>query len=523
MSRRSNGDFFNPGLEKAQQAAVKIGFSRVIFPEFPDDHPEKPTDFNDLHRLYGLDAVRARIDEALAAPMPPPPKAAVPAPKRREPPDNHPDRVEWESQLIYRDRDGHFLAENSVNYKLVICNHPRLRHCFAYDEFHLCTMVVQPPPWAEDAGKSFEVHPLSDTDIRNADYFLQKTKNLKGSKEKTGDAIEECGLINAFHPARDYLDALVWDGTPRIDSWLEVYVGGKDKKPYMCAVGRIWLIAAVNRIMEPGCKFDNMLILEGPQEAGKSLTFEILSRFGPSDSYETYFMNTFNIANSEDTDELMKLSGALIVEIQEMSGFNKKDDEAMKKFITTTHDTYRAPYGRRPAKWPRQFVLGGTYNPRDGIFKDSTGLRRFWVVETGDRIDLAGLERDREQLWAEAVYRYKQGESLLLPKEIAAMAKEAAEERRIIDDSTADVLAHAKGRLFFETRDILKGMGISLQPGKSQAESRTVNDILRIQGYRRCKKKRGGVSVWGWEPPYGSGVTLSSKPERDDVVEEVEF
>jgi len=484
----------NTGLRKAEQAAVKIGYARVIWPVFPQD--SRHSDFNDLLTAEGEDAVRARIDEALVAPMPPPPKPKKP-PAVQEPPDNLPDRVDWEEQLIFKDKYGN-LAENSINYKLVICNHPRLRHCFAYDEFHLCTMVVQPPPWVEDAGQAFAVHPLSDTDIRNADYFLQKTRGLKGSKEKTSDAIEECGLNNAFHPARDHLMGLVWDGTPRLDNWLITYVRGKDNPQYLRAVGCKWLVAGVKRLMEPGCQMDNILILEGAQDAGKSRTFRTLSRFGPPESYHEYFMDTFNIGASDDTDELMKLAGSVIIEIQEMSGFNKRDDDAMKKFISTTHDTYRAPYGRRPQKWPRQFILGGTYNPKDGIFTDSTGLKRFWVVEAGDSIDLAGLERDREQLWAEAYHRYKQGESLFLSPEMRELAREAAEERRIIHVMTDEVLAAAKHKKFFTTKDILKEMGIALKlDQKSQGESRVVNDILRVNGFRRCKKTKANRSLWG--------------------------
>lgn len=512
----------NTGIVKATQAAAKVKYARVVYPVFPEDC--RDTDWNDLALREGEDTVRARIDEALSAPLEEPPAPVKPKqlPKpRKPPPDSHGGLVNWQEQLIYRDKDGHFLSEHSVNYQLLICNQGGLAECFAYDEFHLCTMVVQPLAWSQD---NFEVHVVNDSDIRNVDYFLQKSRNLKGSPEKVIGAIEECGLKNSFHPARDHLDGLVWDGKPRLDNWLLTYVKAKDDPAYLRAVGRIWLVAAVKRLMEPGCKFDNMLILEGPQESGKSMTFEILSRFGPPDNYKAYFMNTFNIGESEKTDELMKLAGSVIIEVQEMSGFNRKDDDAMKKFITTTHDTYRAPYGRRPQKWPRQFVLGGSYNPRDGIFKDSTGLRRYWVVATGDKIDLEGLERDREQLWAEAVHRYRSGESLLLTPEISAKAQEAAEDRRIVDDSTHDILEAAAGWNFFETKDILRKIGITIAPGKSQAESRTVCDVLRVNGFRRCKKTRGSRPVWGWEPPLGTKVWKQTEMyEPRETEEEMKF
>lgn len=516
----------NTGIRKAEQAAVKVGFARVVYPVFNQN--ETLSDFNDLAVKEGEDAVRAKIDEAMAAPMPEPPKQK----KLVKAKAGHKPLAGWEEMLIPKDYtvkdapDGTkqkeiiSLRENSINYKLIICNHPRLHKCFAYDEFHLCTMVVSPLPHSEDALKDFQHHPLSETDIRNTDYFLQKLGNLalKGSKEKTLDGIEECGLQNAFHPARDYLSSLVWDGTPRLDNWLITYIRCKDNPAYLRAIGCKWLVGGVKRLMEPGCQMDNILILEGLQDAGKSRTFRTLSRFGPPESCHEYFMDTFNISNAEDTDELMKLAGAVIVEIQEMSGFTKKDDDAMKKFISTTHDTYRAPYGRRPQKWPRQFLLGGTLNPKDGIFKDSTGLKRYWVAETGDVIDLAGLERDREQLWAEAVHRYRQGESLVLSDEMKVMARQAAEERRIVHVMTDEVVAAAKYKKFFTTKEIMQAMGIALKlDQKSQSETFTINDILRVQGFRRCKKSKGGHSVWGWEPPKHTPVQeeLYNEPETE--------
>lgn len=523
----------NSGLRAAEQAAAKDGYCRIIWPQFdPPDHPDRPTDFNDAALIRGEDYVRARIDEALVAPMPDAPAEQEAVPKNAPPaaPKNKDKRqyANWEEQLLIKTitkEEVIKLKENSINYKLIACNHPRLRKVFAYDEFHLCVKVVHPPPWVEDEGKAaeFEVHELNDSDIRNLDYYMQKIGDygLRGAKEKVQDAIEESALKNSFHPARDYLCSRKWDGTPRLDTWLIDYIGcTKDDDDYVRAIGRTWMLGAVARVMEPGYKFDNMLILEGSQNAGKSLALKVMATFGEGEGARTYFMDTFNISNCEDTDELMKLAGVLIVEIQEMSGFNKKDDDAMKKFITTTHDTYRAPYGRRPHKWPRQFVLAGTYNPRYGIFKDPTGLRRYWVVATGDKIDIDGLRDNREQIWAEAVHRFKAGESTILSEDIYRKAADAANERRVFDDATQDVLFAAKGKQFFQTRDILKEMGLPVMPGKSQVESRAVNDILRTEGFERVREVMGGRRVWGWRPPDGAQVQYEMSAE---IEEEIEF
>lgn len=512
---REKGWLINEGHHYATQAAGHIkGFTSS--PPIPEDDPDKRTDFNDLHAMKGLEVVKARIDEVPVPNVPIKKKAEI-----RQPDD-------WAASALIKkiSRDGQqiWFEENSFNYSLIVRNHPRLQGVFAWDEFHLCPMMIQVPPWPKWWNKEaqFKICEVEDPDIRECDYFIQNLGfKLRGSEAKTRGAIEDAALENPIHPLRDYFDELVWDQKPRLDDWLVNYCFcTKDDPDIVRAFGRTWMIAAVKRIYEPGCKFDHMLILEGAQGARKTTALETLATFGDPGSERKAFQNTFRIAHCDDPDELLKLTGALIVEIQEMAGFTRRDDEAIKAFITTTEDTFRAPYARKTKKWPRQFVLAGTYNPKEGIFRDPTGLRRFWVVTVAHKIDIDALRRDRSQLWAEAVHRYKAGESIELSRYLYEKAEVSANKRRLKEDMTQDVLEAMKGRDGFETREVLKELGIPVR-ASSSGESRAIANILRVEGFKRVQEGR----KWLWYQPDETDPKPVKEEEIqiDDQVEEIPF
>lgn len=485
-TKNPKGELTNPGLNFASQAAGSIGGAHVVYPDFPADDAEKRKDFNDLFVSEGPESVMERIN-------------AVPAKTPSiQTPSSAPD-IHWKSKALWKNAENNELKDISFNYALIIGEHPAMEGVFAWDEFHLCVMMVKCPVW-QDSNK-FLVHRLTDQDIRDTDYFLQRLgHNLKGSEDRTRGGIYTAAAKNKIHPARDYFDAQVWDKKPRLDTWLINYCGAKDDdQDYIRAVGRTWLIAAAMRIYEPGAKFDHMLILEGKQGIMKSTLLKELATFGEQKNARSYFTDTFKIKNCTDKDELAKLNGCLIVELAEMSGFNKSDRDELTSFVTTVQDTYRSPYGRELQSYPRQFVLAGTYNPVYGIFTDPTGHRRYWCVGV-KKIDMAALRADKNQLWAEAVYRYKSGESLVLSPEIYAKAEIAAADRRIIDDWTQDVLEFVQRRSFVEVRDVLKGLGIEIK-GRTQKESRRICDILKSEGFERSRRKIGNNVVWGWSPP----------------------
>ncbi len=211
------------------------------------------------------------------------------------------------------------------------------------------------------------------------------------------------GERRAYHPVHDYLARLQWDRKPRIDTWLVDYFGAEDT-PLNRAFGRKILCAAVRRVRHPGCKFDYMLVVEGPQGIGKSSA--ILALCDDRD----WFTDQLEIgADAKVTIE--KTAGHWILEMPELDGLSRRDTNRVKSFIPTMIDSARLSYGRFTSKRPRQFILFGTTN-ESRYLTDTTGNRRFWIVRA-TAADPAGIAAVRDQLWAEAAEK-EAGEDLTL-------------------------------------------------------------------------------------------------------------
>ena len=222
----------------------------------------------------------------------------------------------------------------------------------------------------------------------------------------------------SYHPIRDYFASLPeWDNTPRIDTLLIDYFGADDT-PYVRAVTRKILCAAVRRIYEPGIKFDHILVLNGPQGIGKS-TF--ISKLGME-----WYSDSLSISDMNDKTAAEKLQGYWIHEIGELAGIRKADIDKVKAFISRQDDKYRASYGRRVSAHPRQCIFFGTTNAENGFLRDVTGNRRFWTVRTpgtGAKKPWDITQDDIDQIWAEALHLADQGEKLFLSHELAEYAK----------------------------------------------------------------------------------------------------
>nr|WP_232474850.1 virulence-associated E family protein [Roseomonas rubea] len=239
--------------------------------------------------------------------------------------------------------------------------------------------------------------PLRDTDVSALQEWLQRAGLAGLSKDVTHQAVEARASELAFHPVRGSLEACRWDGTPRVNTWLAAHLGA-ELTDYTSAVGRMFLVALVARIFEPGCKADYMMILEGPQGAGKSSACRILG--GP------WFSDALpDIRSGKDVQQ--HLRGRWLIEVPELFAFGRAETAALKALITRTVERYRPSYGRQEVNEPRQCLFIGTTN-KTVYLQDETGARRFWPVRVG-AIDLAGLERDRDQLLAEAVHLYRHG------------------------------------------------------------------------------------------------------------------
>src|SRR5262245_7933537 len=255
--------------------------------------------------------------------------------------------------------------------------------------------------------------------------------------------MNDAARINSFHPVREYLASLQWDGKPRIDRWLTTYGGAEDDK-YTRAVGALFLIAAVRRVRKPACKFDEMMVLESPQGTDKSSALAVLA------VDEDWFSDDVPL-NVDSKRAIEMLRGRWIVEAAELSGMKKAEVEHLKAFLSRQIDRARMAYGRLPIEVPRQCVVAGTTNKTEYL-RDTTGNRRFWPVLVR-RFNLDALRRDRDQLWAEAAAREAKGESIRLPRELWPTAGQE-QQRRLADDPYVALLDNHLGHLEGKTKAV---------------------------------------------------------------------
>ena len=301
---------------------------------------------------------------------------------------------------LKRDKNG--TPESDVyNCLVVLKQDPALKGKIRLDEFAHRLVVIDDLPWR---GKD-ETPYWTDTDdacLRN--YFA--TKYLIKGKGIIDDALQEVTQDNKFHPVREYLKGLSWDGECRLDTLFIDYIGAEDTE-YIRAVTRKWMCGAVARVMDPGVKFDTAIVLYGSQGLGKSLILERLGR--------KWFNNS--LVDIKTKDALEQIQGSWIVELAELAPTYKNDNEIVKAFISRTSDRFRSPYGRRTEEYPRQCVFAGSTNNLM-FLKDRTGNRRFWPI-TGDKDRKTKhswelSKDDIDQIWAEAFVYWSEGEPLVL-------------------------------------------------------------------------------------------------------------
>lgn len=289
---------------------------------------------------------------------------------------------------------------NHANIMLALREDPAWADIVRYDEMARVIMLMKPLPKtpAKKANGKFKPRPWQDNDATVAQEWFQLAGLTSAAREAIYYAIEARARENASHPVQNYLNGLSWDGVPRIGSWLAKYIGTEDTA-YTQAIGRLFLISSVARILDPGCKVDYMLILEGEQGESKSTACKVLGG-------EWFSDNMPHDVSSKDASQ--HLRGKWFIEVAEMHAMSKSETTALKAFLTRTVEVYRPSYGRAEVYEPRQCVFIGTTN-RDDYLDDETGARRFWPVRVGS-IDIDGLKQDREQLFAEAVHCYHAGE-----------------------------------------------------------------------------------------------------------------
>lgn len=323
----------------------------------------------------------------------------------------------WMQKLDMHPKTG--LVKPTIdNVRIILENDPMLKGKFALNQFAGRGEVLGTLPWSTDTKRRL----WSDTDSNGLYWYLEKAYSITG-RGNIDAALDIHAATHAFNEVQDYLNSLSWDGVPRLDQFFIEYLGAQDNE-YNRAVCRKAFTAAVSRAMQPGCKFDNMLILCGAQGIGKSTLLDKMSRGWFNDSIRTF--------EGKEASEL--LQGVWLVEVAELDAFRRTDVARIKQFLSLRADRYRAAYGRNVRELPRRCVFFGTCNQMD-FLQDTTGNRRFWPVDVGEQPHTKDVWHDLtdaviDQVWAEAKMRWQLGEALYLTGAVEEAAKDKQEQHR---------------------------------------------------------------------------------------------
>lgn len=507
---RDNGLLENIGIIKASEAARSTN-AKIIWPDFAFDDEgleNKFTDFDDYVRHFGKDKIISRLDMAdfissssmgselravLSCVVTNSESASLPTSFSKQSRQDE----NWQ-ELIICDGKGNPVKTSLKNNILFFTHHPTYKGMFKYNEFNHQITVSRCPQWENE--DEFHPHTLTDIDISQAAASLEDY-GMSPDITRTHKAIQVAADNQKFHPAREYFDTLEWDGVERLDNLTTRYFGAdrSDGDEYLAFIGKKWMCAAVKRIYKAGSGFHHILVIEGTQGAGKSSSLKKLATFG-KEKHEAYFTDSVALSDIQNKDTIPKLQGSIIVELAELSGFSKKDDEEIKRWITLDHDLTRLPYERTPKRFDRQFVLAATTNNSDYL-KDPTGNRRFWPFDAKN-IDDEAIERDKEQLWAEAVHLYKNSFDIIPTEHERALAATVTAKRMQVDTWEDDVVKAIenmgfKAREGFKTHEVMNEMGLGLRD-QDFRNSQRVSKIIQTLGYISIVKWFGGKSMRVW-------------------------
>lgn len=409
------------------------------------------------------------------------------------------DAPEWSRNLIY---DKGVLKACLSNVHDILLNDPAWLGVVAFDEFAQRTVKRAPPPFEGGAAGEWD-----GTDDSRTAMWLARKYRFTPSSVMVAEAIEVLGRGHAFHPVRDWLRTLKWDGTPRVDSWLDDYLS-VPRTEYSVRVAAWFLLGMIARVMQPGVKFDYCLVLEGIQGRGKSSTLAILGGewFGDTD------------IDLHNKDSMAALQGKWLYEFPELGSLARTESLKQKSFLSRQVDEYRPVYGRRQIKVPRQTVFSGSTNEWEWN-KDPTGGRRFWPVEVGE-INLAGLASAREQLFAEALVRYQQGERFFPTGDEQRNYFDPEQLKREQGESLVDALhdwvfsverwdAAGNPRPFSAADAAFEGLKLDASKLTRDMQTR-IGIALRKLGCGRVEKRNGMTRYW-YTPPARTGYVGGSQ------------
>ena len=399
---------------------------------------------------------------------------------------------------------------------------PAWHGVLGWNEFTTRIVFRREPPF-KGTGRLGDV--LRDEDIIRMRLWFEKHHGVEVPRQNLLDAARIVAGDNRFHPVQEYLKSLSWDGISRVDTWLEDFCGVTPSSPehqqLVRAVARKWLISCVARAMRPGSKVDTMLILEGKQGLGKSSLLRALAG-------DDLFCDSLLDFGSKDACQTIQ--GVWIYELPELDSLLQAESGSTKAFLTRTFDKFRAPYARAPMVAPRSVVFCGTVN-HGGYLKDQSGNRRFWVVACGDSLNVEGIRKNRDQLWAEARVLFEQGEPWHLSHEEEALMREQHADR-MEDEPWEEAIAawvERQGDSPIAIEKLLENALGMKATSRNPNVTQRVHHILERLGYRRERRdfEKMGRRVYRYvrqrsacptDPlPYCPPVESTSPPASEDA------
>lgn len=406
-----------------------------------------------------------------------------------------------------RNKDGQIVPRSQENIRRAV---QLLDHELSFDEF---------------AGRLLiDGKPMEDREVNDLLTRFEIEFRFQPPEAYFERIIKFLAWSNPFHPVKDYLDSLTWDGEERVDTWL-IHAGGVEDTPYTRAISAIMLVAAVRRIRQPGCKYDEMVVWESSmQGTDKSSAAQALC------PHPAWFSDDLPL-HLKSQQLIEATLGKWIVEASDLAGKRKTEIEQLKAMLSRQVDgPARMAYAHFPVERPRHFILIGTTNS-SAYLTDPTGARRFWPMSIRKRFDAKWIASNRDQLWAEACIREEMGESIRLREELWPVAAEHQEARREIDPWEA-VIRRAlvaippsgddKRRLVAET--VWHALNIPLER-RDRAASLRITDIMQRLGFKRTRVRPHGEEVQigfvqehlGLELDEATAEPLHLVPKKDEV------
>jgi len=452
----------DPGVKAAQAS----GFQYAL--------PPAGQDWNDLHAASGLEAVNTGLQNLIAA------GTSLEAAAREV------TGISADDMNFAMDSRG-AIPFNHHNAMEILTKSDEWKHVFAFDEFAQRKMVMQQIPGAAGNPDKFRPREIKDSDYISVVRWFNMNGFLRANKNTICDVVDASCHENIISPVRHYLEDLgkKAEQDPEDDDYLDQWAirmlgvepQSDEHQLYIYEVSRKWIISAVARALDPGCKADGVLIMEGSQGAGKSTALRVLAG-------DEWFGDALPQMGTKDASDYLR--GKWIVELAELSNINKAEVEIVKAFVSRTEERFRPAYGRSEICYPRHCVFAGTTNKSDYL-RDETGNRRFWPIKCG-KIDVSLIKKEREKLLGEAVKAYINGEEWWLSGEAESYARTEQDKRLAVDEWTGEIETYCQTRHEVAITEIAKDVFDMSPKEVNRMTQNRISSILSSIGYTRSGK-----------------------------------